>query len=121
MEKVLKKNESGYGGARPGSGRKPMAKKLDQLTEKAKKKVYQVLEADFWVKLANDKVAPRLAQILDDPLASSDLLKFAMKEVNDRAFGRPKESIDLTSKGKSLSPTPEQRARYAKRHVNDSE
>lgn len=119
-EQSLKKLENGHGGKRKDSGRKIKAKILDELTLEGQKRVYRILEADFWVRLANDKALPRLEAILDDPEANSESLRFAIKEVNDRAFGKPKESLDLTSRGKSIAPTPEQRARYAKRHVNDA-
>lgn len=94
-----RKNNGNEPGSNGGGGRKTFVEKL-KLAEV--QRAYRVMEADFWVKMANDKVAPRLEAILDDINAPADLLKFAMKEVNDRAFGKPKEFKDVTSDGKAL-------------------
>lgn len=91
----MKKTEKKNGGARPGSGRKSMAKKLDELTKDGQAKVYAIMEADFWVRMANDKAAPRLAGILDSKDSKDENVIAAAKEVLNRALGKSKESIDV--------------------------
>ena len=89
------------GGARPNSGPKPS---IEKLTEKA----YTIAEAKFWVDLAENKAIKRLEEILDAPVreVGAKAIISVAKEVLDRALGKPKETVDVTSKGKALfSPT----------------
>jgi len=84
-------------GAKPGTnnggGRKPSAEKL-------KEEAYEIMKAEFWVRLAQEKALPRLVKILENP---DDSVAFkAAKEILDRSLGKPKESIDHTTNGKDL-------------------
>lgn len=91
----------GHGGARPNSGPKPsIAKLTERLTEKA----YTIAEAKFWVDLAENKAVKRMEEILDSPIqkVGAKAIISVAKEVLDRALGKPKESVDVTSGGKAL-------------------
>jgi hypothetical protein len=87
------------GGARPGSGRKPS---LELLKNEAKKLAY----AEFWVELAENKAIPRLKRMMDNP--SDEIAWKPTKEVLDRAFGKPRESVEHTGKdGERIFLTPQ--------------
>lgn len=85
------------GGARPNSGPKPSIEKLID-------KAYTIAEAKFWVELAENKAIKRIEEILDSPIqkVGAKAVISVAKEVLDRALGKPKESVDLTSGGKTL-------------------
>lgn len=89
------------GGARPNSGPKIS---IEKLAEKAYDKAYSIAEAKFWVDLAEDKAVNRLIEILEKPIreVGAKAIISVAKEVLDRALGKPKESVDVTSKGKAL-------------------
>lgn len=99
MEEVTDKTEMASfkgqnGGYRPNSGRKPSI-------EKIRAEIYDISKAEFWCKLANDKAVIRLQQMLDNP---DDSVAFkAVKEILDRTLGKPRESIDHTTKGESMN------------------
>lgn len=84
------------GGARPGAGRKVS---IDLIKDEAKK----LAMAEFWVELAENKAIPRLKSLMDNP--DDEIAWKGVKEVLDRAYGRPKESIDHTTNGKDFPPT----------------
>ncbi len=88
---TIKSEKGKNGGVRARSGRKPF---IDKLTGKEKEKVWKLTEARFWVEIAEEKAMVRLNEILDAPLAQvgSKALLTAVKEVLDRALGKPKES-----------------------------
>lgn len=99
-----RKNNGSKPGDNRGGGPKP---NIERLVANAKEEGYKIAKAEFWVKLAEEKGVPRLIEILEAPLGtiSDKTLLAAVKEVLDRAMGKPKESIDHTTNGKEL-PTP---------------
>jgi hypothetical protein len=95
-EQSLKNLDNGHGGHREGSGRKTKAGKLDELSKEGQKRVYSIMEADFWVKMANDHAAPRLERILTSGESKDENVIAAAKEVLNRALGKSKESVHMT-------------------------
>lgn len=88
-----RKNNGCKPGEDRGQGRKPSAAKL-------REEAYEIMKAEFWVRLAQEKALPRLVKILENP---DDSVAFkAAKEILDRSLGKPKESIDHTTNGKDL-------------------
>lgn len=62
------------------------------------------LEKYFWQEVAKNKAIPRLLDLL---LSENDQVALkAAVEIVDRAYGRPKESVDHTTNGKDMSPAP---------------
>lgn len=81
-------------GSNNGGGRRPSI-------EKIRAEIYDISKAEFWCKLANDKAVVRLEKMLDNP---DDAVAFkAIKEILDRTLGKPRESIDHTTKGESMN------------------
>lgn len=79
------------GGARPGAGRKQGYK------------APHTLEAETYRKILIQKIVAK-AGPLADALVSKGLTGDvqALKEINERALGKVKDNIDLTSKGKEI-------------------
>ena len=101
MSDVLNKSEKPKnGGARPGAGRKAF---VDKLTTVEKAQLYSITQAEYWVRVANDKAIKRLEEILDNPKENKEILMKAIKEVLDRALGKPKEHIDHTTKDEAIT------------------
>lgn len=121
MEQELKKieKEDGRkrnGGARNNAGRKAF---IDKLTKEEQKEIASIAEAKYWLDMAQKDAAPFVRKLVGDSKASWDARLRAAQEILNRALGKPKESLDLTSKGKQMGvPTPEQVARFAKRNVD---
>ncbi len=88
-----RKNNGSTKGSNNGGGRKASI-------EKIRDEIRKQTIAEFWVNLAETEAIPRLTQMLDSPFG--DVAWKAIKEVMDRAYGKPKESVDLTSKGKRI-------------------
>lgn len=80
-----------YGGARPGAGRKKGSK------------APHTLEAETYRKVLIQKIVENAK-----PLAEALLAKGltgdvpALKEINERALGKVKDSVDITSKGEQI-------------------
>ena len=80
-------------------------------------KAAHTLEAEKYREILIRKIVEKA-----EPLANALIEKglggdvSALKEINERSLGKVRESLDITTKGKALSPTPEQRERFAKRH-----
>lgn len=106
MEEVLGKLEDGRkkNGCKPGENRGGGWKTpMEKVRAQAKEEAFEIMKAEFWVRLAQEKALPRLVKILENP---DDSVAFkAAKEILDRSLGKPKESIDHTTNGKDL-PTP---------------
>lgn len=81
-----------HGGARKGAGRKPgkVSEAKRNIAERAKEYGDQALQT--LVNVATDNMAPHAARVS----ASNSLL--------DRGYGRPVQSMDLTSTDGTMSP-----------------
>lgn len=79
------------GGYRPGSGRKKGFATIAR--EKAK---------DYLARRLEEEIAP-IADKLIEKAQTGDVP--AIKELFDRAWGKPHQAVDMTSKGEAL-PTP---------------
>jgi len=80
------------GGARPGAGRK------------VGQKAAHTLEAETYRRVLIEKIVANAAPLAEALLAkglSGDVP--ALREINERALGKVKENIDVTSKGKQLT------------------
>ena len=93
------------GGKRPGSGRKL---KRETLLKEAKKEVRDIATLEFWAELAKDEALPVLRANM--ALGIGDTALRAAIHVIDRALGRTKESVDITSKQQRIGLTAEETA-----------
>lgn len=55
----------------------------------------------YWQNMAK-RAQEALLEVIADPDATDAAIVSACKEIFDRAYGRPKENIDLTTKGRPL-------------------
>ena len=55
----------------------------------------------YWQNMAK-RAQEALLEVIADPYATDAAIVSACKEIFDRAYGRPKENIDLTTKGRPL-------------------
>lgn len=55
----------------------------------------------YWLNMAK-RAQESLLEVLSDPDAPHAAIVSASKEIFDRAYGKPKESIDVTTKGRPL-------------------
>ena len=83
------------GGYRPNSGRKPSIELL-------KNSVRKEISAEFWLELAETYADPFIRRVFDDPTVAWEVRFRLWQEVMNRAYGKPKESHDVTSKGEKL-------------------
>jgi len=99
IEPIEPKKKNRRGGARPNSGPKTP---LEVLEKRAIDEGLKIGEAKFWMNLAENKAIPKLEQLLE---SSDDKAAFkAVKEVLDRALGKPKEIVEHSGKvGLSLA------------------
>lgn len=76
------------GGYRCNSGRKANVVKIveDQ---------FAIAKAEYWAKIAQDVVMPRLLEIIKNEPASSRNLMVALQEVLNRALGKPTERVQI--------------------------
>lgn len=58
-------------------------------------------ERMYWQNMAK-RAQEALLEVIADPDATDAAIVSACKEIFDRAYGRPKENIDLTTKGRPL-------------------
>lgn len=109
IDKIEKDGRRNNGGPRAGSGRKI---KRERLLEKAKEEVKDIASIEFWAMMAKNKAIPRLEGILNSTEAKDETVLAAVKEVLNRALGKSKEFVDLTSMGQQMYQplTPEQLA-----------
>lgn len=93
LEKLEKPKHPNFGGKRSGSGRKASVEKVVDRTKKEAWNEYVVkLAATLWPKLEN------LTEERDPKVRLKTIeLVFAY------AYGKPKESVDVTSKGESIT------------------
>jgi len=106
---TLSKQGEGGGNHAGTQGRKPSIDKFASEELKA-------LIAKKWVAMAQELAIPYLESVFKDKTANHDIKKRAADTILDRAFGKAKESMDITSNGESISPKPEQVERFVKRH-----
>lgn len=100
MEELNKPEKGKNGGARPGAGRKAYASKL---TVDERKKALAITEAKWWIERAETTAVPFLFKLVEDEkAANSDRFK-AAQEILNRCLGKPKENMDLTSKGEQVA------------------
>ena len=94
------------GGARPGAGRKKGWRAVHTLSAEIAKK--NLIEKYI-------KNADPINEALIQKALTGDIQ--AIRELHDRVFGKPQQSVDMTSKGESL--VDEERVREAARKLNE--
>lgn len=104
-------SRQGEGASKENVGRKPSIAKI------ADKQISQYF-AEKWLELHKKYAIPYLESVFEPEQKASHEIKFRVsQEIANRAEGKPKESVDVTSMGKALNPTEEQVKRLSKRHA----
>jgi hypothetical protein len=93
---TLSKQGEGGGNHVGTQGRKPSIDKFASEELKA-------LIAKKWVAMAQELAIPYLESVFKDKTANHDIKKRAADTILDRAFGKAKESMDITSGGEKVS------------------
>lgn len=85
---------------------------IEKLIESRVEDLRDITRVEFWARMAKDKAVVRLEGILDSTEAKDETVLAAVKEVLNRALGKSKEFVDLTSMGQQMYQplTPEQLA-----------
>src|SRR3972149_9430326 len=100
---------------KPGQSGNLRGRGIETPEERQKKKIVRLATKEFIQNYTRDltEALPKISPVLIAQALRGNLI--AIKEINDRVLGKPKESLDLTSGGQSLiRPTPEQEIKALK-------
>ena len=100
VEKLEKAKSPSWGGARPGSGRKPLLnlEDLERVKELVSQHSAEVDETDLQKR---ERVLVLMEILYEEGKSKKNIA--AIREYLDRQMGKSKESLDLTSKGKGIA------------------
>jgi len=98
----------GFGGAQPGSGRPSAPRAVDVLRERIERDIDRVLDP-LWDALAADKgvvISLGGGETTVEHVTDHAIRIAAARELLDRAYGKPKQAVDVTTGDEPLSSSP---------------